>query len=324
MGKIENDNYMFKRTKQLKTPVLFLVFNRPDTTKRVFETIKNARPPKLYVAADGPRLEKEGEDQKAQDVREIATAVDWDCEVKTLFRDQNIGCKEAVGSAISWFFEHEEEGIILEDDCVPDKSFFPFCQELLDKYRNDSRVMAISGDNFQEEQRQNRYSYYFSRIPHCWGWATWRRAWQFYDINMEVWPEIQKNKLLNDIACGDELFVKYWSNIFTKCYEGKIDSWAYIWTLYCWVQSGLTILPNINLVSNIGFGERATHTKAKNCKYADLYAESIKLPLVYPPHMIRDYIADRYTDRNIFGIKEEPKKLWCRIARRIQAHVCGN
>jgi hypothetical protein len=174
------------------TPVLFLIFNRPNTTEQVFEAIAKAKPRCLFVAADGPRTDKEGEAEKCQAVRDIIKRVDWDCEVKTLFREQNLGCKEAVSSAITWFFEQVEEGIILEDDCLPSDSFFSFCAELLEKYRDDKRIMMISGDNFQDGIQRGDASYYFSSVPWIWGWATWRRAWRLYDREMQTFPSFVK------------------------------------------------------------------------------------------------------------------------------------
>ena len=152
----------------LQAPALFLVFNRPDTTARVFEALRAARPARLYVAADGPRPNREGEAARCDDVRRIATQVDWPCKVTTLFRDRNLGCRIGVSTAIDWFFEHEEEGIVLEDDCLPSTSFFPYCAELLARYRHDERVMCVSGDNFQLGREVTQYSYYFSRNIHCW------------------------------------------------------------------------------------------------------------------------------------------------------------
>ncbi len=300
------------------TSVLFLIFNRPEITKQAFEAIRQAKPSKLYVAADGSRPDNAGEEATVREVRAIATNIDWDCEVKTLFRDQNLGCKMAVSSAINWFFEHEEEGIILEDDCIPDQSFFPYCQELLARYHDDNRVMAISGDNFQQGKKRTEYSYYFSRYPHCWGWATWKRAWKNWDGNFSTWPEVKEKKLLCSIANGDEEFVRYWTKIFDKCYAGEIDSWAYPWTYSCWIQSGVTILPNVNLISNIGFDTHATHTKNQGDKHACMPVEMIDCPLAHPPFVIRDAIADAFTDYNTFGIKQPQPSLAYRIINRVK------
>jgi len=288
----------------MNSPVLFLVFNRPETTRQVFEAIRKAKPPRLYIAADGPRPEREGERASCEEVRKIALEVDWECDVKTLFRDKNLGCKIAPEEGISWFFEYEDEGIILEDDCLPDQSFFSYCQDLLERYRHDTRIMVVSGINLQQGRKRTEYSYYFSKYIHCWGWATWKRAWKLYDGELISWPAIKKNGfLLYDIANGYEPFVEFWSKIFDECYSGEIhDAWDYPWLLSCWGQSGLAVLPNINLVTNIGFGDKATHTKNKNSMSANLPAYKIELPLNHPPYIIRDTVADRYTDVKHYGI----------------------
>ena len=306
----------------LKSPILFLIFNRPDTTKVVFESIRKVKPSRLYVASDGARSNNDDEDQKVIMAREIATAVDWDCDVKTLFRKDNLGLKSAVSNAIDWFFEQEEEGIILEDDCVPDSSFFFFCQETLMKYKKDTRIMAISGDNFQDGIRRTEKSYYFSCYPHCWGWATWKRAWKLYDGNLSDWQEVKAKGLIGSIGGDNRTFVAYWSKIFDQCYSGKIDSWAYPWTYSCWLQSGLTILPSVNLVTNIGFGENATHTKGHNSRSADFSASGIQLPLSHPAYVIRDAIADRYTDTNHFGLVDPLQSVICKMIKKLQQKVC--
>jgi len=197
----------------LKVPVLFLIFNRSDTTQLVFNEIRKAQPAQLFIAADGPRKDRPEDIENCRKVREIIRQVDWDCSVSTLFRDENLGCKRGVSSAIDWFFSHVDEGIILEDDCVPDPSFFPFCQELLERYRDDERIMVISGDNLQFGRRKSQYSYYFSRCFHLWGWATWKRAWDNYDIKMELWPKIKETGRLKDIL-HDPNAEKYWEIIF--------------------------------------------------------------------------------------------------------------
>ena len=297
----------------LKTAVLFLVFNRPDTTTQVFEAIRQAKPPRLYVAADGPRADKVGEQEKCEEVRRIATQVDWDCEVKTLFRDKNLGCRLGVSSAIDWFFENEEEGIILEDDCLPSQSFFWFCEELLERYRNDMRIMVVSGDNFQEGSARNEYSYYFSRYSHIWGWASWRRAWSYYEKDMQSWPYIRDNNYLQDIL-SDKAVVKYWSKLFETTYQNKINTWDYQWTFSCWIQNGLTVLPNVNLVSNIGFDGDATHTTGKDNPNSKMLVFNLSLPLKHPNWVIMDKIADDYTQKMIFGTTN----IFYRVIRRLR------
>ena len=173
----------------MQTALLFLVFNRPDTTTQVFKKIRQAKPPRLYVASDGPRDGNSDDKKKVTKVREIATKVDWPCEVKTLFRDKNLGCKKGVSTAITWFFEHEEQGIILEDDCVPNLDFFTFCENLLQRYDKDERISTITGNNFQDGKWRGNASYYFSKYNHCWGWATWRRSWKNYDGDIKFWSK---------------------------------------------------------------------------------------------------------------------------------------
>lgn len=287
----------------LSSAVLFLVFNRPHTTQRVFEAISQARPPRLYVAADGPRENREGEAEKVAQVREIATQVDWQCEVKTLFREKNLGCKMAVSSAITWFFEHEEQGIILEDDCLPHPDFFRFCEELLNYYADDERVWVITGNNFQDGQIRGDgfYSYYFSKYNHCWGWASWRRAWEKYQVDMPFWPDWKKS-LDWEEKTPDPVERKYWKRIFDQVYQGKINTWDCQWTATVWYHGGLTAIPNVNLVSNIGFGADATHTIFSNDIRANLPVFPIG-EIKHPKEVTIDVDADRYTFNKYFGGK---------------------
>jgi hypothetical protein len=288
---------------ELKTAVLFLVFNRPDTTAQVFEAIRLAQPPRFYIAADGAREDKEGEAEKVKQVREIVANIDWDCEVKTLYREKNLGCKIAVSSAIDWFFEHEEMGIILEDDCLPHPTFFRFCEELLEKYRDDERIMMISGENFQFGRKRTEYSYYFSRYNHIWGWASWRRAWKHYDVDMKLWPEIRNGKWLYDIFRNKNVVLS-WRKIFDNTYQGKINTWDYQWTFACLVQSGLSILPN--LISNIGFGLNSTHAMGQS-KFSNMQFEPVNFPLAHPLFILHDDLADIFTEKIITN--NTPQKL---------------
>ena len=282
-------------------PVLFLIFNRPDTTQKVFDVIKKAKPKQLFVAADGPRENKEGEKEKCEQARKIIEQVDWDCEVKTLFRDKNLGCKIAVSSAIDWFFENVEEGIILEDDCLPSQSFFWFCQELLEYYRNDTRVMHISGDNFQFGRKRGEGSYYFSKYAHVWGWATWRRAWKQYDVHMKNFEKFKKdNKIINIFKTKQQQ--KYWMRIFKLVYDSKIDTWDYQWAYVCLANIGLCVMPNVNLVSNIGFGQESSHTKSKNTIFSKMKTEEIT-EIIHPEFVLADQEADLLTSKLCFNNK---------------------
>jgi hypothetical protein len=296
----------------LQTAVLFLVFNRPDTTAQVFAAIRQAKPPRLYVAADGAREWYEGEADKVAKVREIATTVDWPCEVKTLFREENLGCKTAVSGAITWFFEHEEQGIILEDDCVPHPDFFCFCNELLNYYADDERVSVITGNNFQNGRRRGDAAYYFSKYPHCWGWATWRRVWELYRGNIPFWSEWKTSADWRKKNVNKHEW-QYWNGIFDRVHAGKIDSWAYPWAASLWYHGGLTATPNVNLVSNIGFGSESTHTTSTDSPLAAMATKAIG-ELRHPFMIVQDFTADRYVFNYHFGGK---KLSWLRLLKRV-------
>lgn len=286
----------------MKTPVAFIIFNRPDTTARVFEAIRQAKPPMLLVIADGARISKSGEAKKCAATRAIIDGVDWDCEVRTNYSDVNLGCGKRVSSGLDWVFQEVEEAIILEDDCLPHPTFFQFCEELLEYYRNDTRVMAISGDNFQMGKNHSDNSYYFSRYNHVWGWASWRRAWKHYDFAMTRWPEIRDGGLLDSVLGRKEL-VKYWTTIFDWMYKSEVDTWDYQWTFACWSQNALTILPEVNLISNIGFGADATHTQ-KDSPLSDMAVQSLEFPITHPKFVMRSAAADTFTDKNLFKISK--------------------
>ena len=243
-----------------KTPILFLVFNRLETTEKVFSVIRKLQPRFLYVAADGPRGYVEGEKDKCKVVQEsILQSIDWDCNVETLFREDNLGCGLAVSSAISWFFEHVEEGIILEDDCLPDLSFFSFCEELLEKYKSDESILHISGSDYANDLTKKE-SYYFTRLPFIWGWATWRRAWKKYDYNTKYLSIEDKRKILSE-AFEDAEIVEYWMDAFREFHlKPRTYTWDYQWFMSIWKNGGFVIQPQKNLVRNIGFGSDATHT----------------------------------------------------------------
>lgn len=284
----------------MKKPVVFIIFNRPETTAIVFEKIREYKPAQLFVIADGPRYYKESEKQLCEEARAVIQ-VDWDCEVVQIFSDKNLGCKQRISTGLDEVFNCVEEAIILEDDCVPHTDFFPYCEELLDRYAHNTQIMAISGNNFQIKDFNT--SYYFSIYPHCWGWATWKRAWQLIDVEMKKWPKYKEEKLLRSFF-NDPFAINYWEDIFDKVYNKKIDSWAYPWAFTCWLKNGLTILPRRNLVSNIGFGEIATHTKVKDPLIENLPTYSIGFPLNHPKNIGRNKLADIYTTDYIYGVKQ--------------------
>ena len=282
------------------SPILFLIFNRPETTKKVFSTIKKAQPLRLYIAADGPRSEIPEEANRCELSRNIALNVDWDCEVKTLFRDHNLGCRLAVSQAIDWFFEHEPEGIILEDDCLPSQSFFWFCQEMLEFYRNDKAVGAICGFYSNELEYTPNASYFFSRYLRVWGWAGWRRSIEGYDTNIDFLIEKQ-NTWKKDIFSGTEIILKnYWQNIFEEVRSGKIDTWDTQLQYLLWLKKQWVATSSINLIKNIGWSE-GTHVQKKDHNH-DLPTGEIEFPLDHPKIIDREIKADQVIEQKSYRI----------------------
>ncbi|MCR8558586.1 nucleotide-diphospho-sugar transferase [Mucilaginibacter sp. BJC16-A38] len=297
-----------------KSPVLFILFNRPGTTKQVFEKIKEAKPARLYVAADGPRPSRPGEAELCASTRAIIEGVDWECEVKTLFRSENLGCKDAVSSAINWFFDNEHEGIILEDDCLPAPSFFSFCDAMLEKYRNDTRVRHITGCNLQSGKKWGDASYYFSNITHVWGWASWRRVWADYDKTLNRYNHDIAEKLTG--IFHDPFIVSSLKHVFDEVKAGKIDTWDYQLDFANFFNNGLTIIPNENLISNIGFGNDATHTLDHNNIYANIPLGEIT-QITHPQYLLPEKRADVVVLKQNFNIDEKKRK-HKKLGRRIK------
>jgi len=276
---------------RMKTPVALTIFNRPDCASRVFEAIARAKPEKLLVIADGPRSGRPGDVEKCAASRAVVERVDWDCEVLTDFSDLNLGCGARLVTGINWIFEQVERAIILEDDCLPDPSFFPFCEELLERYRDDERVMMIGGVNFLGEWKTPHQSYYFSYFGGTWGWASWRRAWRLNDHWMKVWPTVLETRALESMFPNPR-HAAYWKEIFRKLYDERVKStWDYQWLLACWMNSGYRVFPEVNLVTNIGFRDDATHTFGES-PFANMPASPVSFPLKHPPIMFRSVEAD--------------------------------
>lgn len=280
----------------LSVPVLLIAFRRPDTTREVFESIRQAQPKRLYIAVDGPRPERPGEAELCEACRRIADDIDWACEVFTLFREKNRGCRRGVSEAINWFFEHESEGIILEDDCVPHPDFYRFADEMLSKYRYDPRVMAVTGDNFQYDMGDYRASYYFTIFNHVWGWATWKRAWDLYDTELNSFTPERAREVIDPIAPIPG-FTEYWIDQIARTKSGHIDTWDYVWFWSFWLARGLTCIPRNNMVKNIGFGGEATHTfsAASADGFPVLEARGLEFPLIHPEDVLPDRKFDKVT-----------------------------
>lgn len=281
------------------TPILFLVFNRPDTTQVVFNRIREVQPARLYIAADAPRAGRKDEIRRCNEVKEIVSKVDWPCEVKHLYRDQNLGCKMAISSAISWFFEQEEQGVILEDDCLPDLSFFPFCEELLVRYKDDVRIGHIGGNCFLPHVVKDNLSYDFCSITHIWGWATWRRVWQNMDVNFPFWENYKKHR--------KSLFCNKWEEIYFSsfipdalCHRHGLNPWGVFYYFMLRTQHQLSIYPSVNLVTNIGLGDpNATHT-TKSTHKLFVPSSPIQFPLKHPEYIMCNREIDKKAIRNNF------------------------
>ena len=277
------------------TAVLLIVFTRLSTTKKVFNAIREARPPRLYIASDGPRENKVGEKEKVDQVRNmILTGVDWDCEIKTLFRDSNLGCGPAVNNAISWFFEQEEMGVILEDDTLPDPSFFYFCQDLLIRYKDDQRIGMISGNNHLPSFRAGE-SYIFSKFKWTWGWATWRRSWVNQDINLHVLETPYRKSVISNMGHSRKS-VKHWEHNIDCINKKSVSAWDYQWFLSLSAQNQLGVFPSSNLVANIGFGEDATHCSGDApVKFTE--TNPMIFPLEHPQYILPNIDFDTHYER---------------------------
>ncbi len=298
--------------------VLYLIFNRPHLQSESFSKIRAVKPKRLFIAADGPRPNRMGEDKLCIEARKIVEKVDWDCDVKTLFRDANLGCRINVGNAITWFFRHVEDGIIIEDDCVTSEAFFDLASQLLAYYRDDHRVWCISATNFQKGVRRGDGSYYFSRYNHCWSWASWRRCWVHYDDALLLWSLAEQSGVasqLFDTAAEKE----YWKHIWNKLREpnSEIDSWAYRWACAVTLNGGLTILPNANLVENTGFAGEGTHCFGQN-PYPGI--QQFDATIVHPSFVLRDREADLFTFESVFGgtTDSQMKIIAAKFRRRVK------
>ena len=304
---------------ELAAPVLLLWFNRPGLSRRVFAAVRAARPARLYVAVDGPRPDRPAEAALCAATRAVVEeGVDWPCEVHTLFRAENLGCSRGVSGAIHWFFEQEPEGIILEDDCLPTPGFFRFCQELLTRYRHDTRVMHVGGNNLAPEAEQPEAAageaYHFSGQVQSWGWATWRRAWQHYDFHYDQLPALRRRGTLPGMY-PSWLERTYWLRKFEAMRTGPQPphTWDYQWHFTVAANSGLAIVPAVNLVTNIGFGDDATHTFDPHDRLAQLSTGELAWPLRHPVLVLRDWARDHRQFRQYLL-----ERVWVKVGRLLR------
>jgi len=284
----------------LSTPIVFIIFNRPEHTARVFAEIARAQPKRLYLIADGSRVDRPDEAALCAATRATAERIDWDCEVIKHYSEVNLGAGRRPATGISWVFEREEAAIILEDDCLPHPAFFHFCEELLAYYLDDERVMMISGDNFALQWESEKASYHFSKFPATWGWATWRRAWQHYNFSIEDGFEPLNKQIIYDFL-EDKRYYDLMMSSFEKVLKHEVATWDYQWSYACFTHGGLTVIPSVNLVSNIGFGLNATHTTKATKKLANLPIFPIEFPLKSPPAVKTDSGYDEVFYRLIRG-----------------------
>ena len=289
----------------MKTPVVLIIYHRPQKTTNVINSLREVKPSQIFVIADGPKDKQDVE--KCKKTRDLINSIDWKCEIYKNYSPKNLGLRKRVVTGLDWVFSKVDKAIILEDDLVIDKSFYVFCEQMLEKYKNNERVISISGNNFLFGRSNIENSYFFSRHIYSWGWATWRRAWKLYDDTMSDWQLVKSRKILN-IRFGKWIEVAYWNGIFDLVFESKIDSWAYVWTYAALVNDKLTVVPSVNLVSNVGTGQGATHTSIKS-RVLNIPVERINFPLKHPrvikPGTKEDSVIERtlyITPRNIAGL----------------------
>lgn len=290
--------------------ILFLIFNRPHETERVFETIRRVKPAKLFIAADGPRSNKIEDIELCKKARECISNIDWSCELITRYQDDNLGCKLHVSSAISWFFENVEEGIILEDDCLPDLSFYSFCSELLEHYRDNKKIMHISGTCFMQPKEKKGGSYTFSHIPHIWGWATWRRAWKEYNLEMEL---LEKNKFFTYLF-KDSRVGFFWYSLFSHIKKENVDTWDASWAFAIMRKKGICITPFTNMVENIGF-IAGTHSVQPNTY---INGQSHALDHIVHPDILDVDLKRDCEETYFLYIEPWHKKLYRRISKLLK------
>jgi hypothetical protein len=299
-------------------PILMIIFNRPDVTTRVFEAVRAVRPKKLYVGADGPRRHRLDDVENCRLAREAITKnIDWPCELRTLFRDENLGGRLAVTGAFKWYFEQVAEGIVLEDDDLPDPTFFPFCKVMLEKYRNNPHVMTIEGTSIQDSNpcQQRDDSYYFSNIPMGWGWAGWRRTWEAYDPDVKQWPVLRDSGFIREKIDNAGAYERF-ARVFDDYHEGRLpDSYDAQIVFGSLSRNGLAVTPWRNLISNIGFGASASHTFDANSRWANMQTYPMQFPLRHPNDVVVNHAADAYLYREFFGVD---KKLRYRLLRPIK------
>jgi hypothetical protein len=297
--------------KEISSPILLIIYKRLETTRAVFNKIKQARPPRLYISANAPNPANATDARKVTETREIIKEVDWPCEVITNFRDHHLSAKESITSGISWFFSKEESGIILEDDCVVDETFFVLCDDLLKRYADNEQIMHIGASNFQEGIVRGDGSYYFSKYNHIWGWAGWRRSWSDFNLKLDNEFSIHFDNVLSSTFIRKDVR-NYWKQIHRYLSTGKVDTWDVQYMFHLWRNNGIAITPNVNLVKNVGFGVEATNTNSALSKWANMKVDSLQ-KIVHPSKFAVDAEADSFTSDNLFGIRKASRYFFIKL-----------
>lgn len=296
------------------TPVLVIIFNRPELTRKIFDQIRKVKPLFLFIAADGPRPDVPGDLEKCAATREISNEINWECELRTLFREDNRGCGHGPAEAITWFFDHVEEGIILEDDCLPDERFFPFCAELLERYRTNEHIAMISGTNLLGQWKPNRQSYLFSALGGTWGWASWRRAWSYFDYSAAAWKTAEGKRRVEE-TLGRKSFFRHFSNEFDFYFkEQRRDVWDFQWYFSRLYHGGYSIVPAVNLISNIGFDGDGTHTFGAKSPSSLKPTYALSFPLKHTPIEV-DQFYDWYLFERV--ISPAKRSLWKKVFLKV-------
>jgi hypothetical protein len=299
-------------------PILIIAFNRPDHASKILDAVRLIQPSHLYIAIDGPRHGNVADAQAVEQTKRVFEGVEWPCTITRLYRESNLGCKHAVSGAITWFFEHVESGIILEDDCLPVIDFFHFCEDMLSRYKDEASVMHINGVNYQNGNHRGDADYYFSKVCHVWGWASWSRAWKRYDIELNHIDTFFDDNLYKSVINYPSA-KPFWKGSFTNTRNGLVDTWDYQWVFTIWKNNGLVIAPNFNLISNIGFDGLATHTKFFDKKVSARKLEAMPKKRTYMDILVANYEADQYSFNTMFKYKNVLQRQFFRIEMKLKS-----
>ena len=297
----------------INTPIVLICFNRPNETAKIFNKIKLIKPKKLFLIMDGPRIGEQEDIINCLLVKNIVTNISWNCIVYKNFSKKNLGLKKRIVSGLNWVFSKTKSAIILEDDCLPNRDFFTFCQKLLIYYEKNNTVRFITGNNFQKSKHNKKTSYYFSKYSHIWGWATWKNTWELYCDDNRVWKKYLNSKEFCK-TCPNYLERRYWKSMFNKVKSGKLKSWSIYLLFSIWKNSGLTATPSVNLVKNLGFNERGTNTKISTIKY-NTKNLTLSKKLIHPKKIFQNSLVDNYVFENIYN--ENFKKKIIRLIKKV-------